>query len=1127
MKHTQITKNFILLFILMLSAVIYSQMKQLPNITSNKAPQKPAAVAVSIDTDGDGIIDSVDIDDDNDGIIDTLESQICRNAGGNCDADLDGIPNSLDLDSDNDGIPDVEEAGFRALSNGRSMMSAGLWIDRNNNGLHDNIEALIAAGNYIITDQDSVLDFADLDSDNDSLFDVDEAGECNSDGDINGDGIGDGADADGDGILDAFDNFLGFGTNTRPFAKNTLNAGSPDYQKTDADNDGIYDISHTLFARLDADNNGTIDGIADTDKDGILDAFDSNKTAAGSPRDIQGKLYVEFDGRNDYGDGEQLLSRLNQSTLMGWIKPGISNTDSFVMGQDNFNIAVKNGRRLTVTANGVTIICTVPMEFSRWYHVSAVYDATNSEEKLKLYVNGKKEMVSNDNALASGLTTSSARFTFAKMPTAATGFFKGAIDEIRVFNIALSDDMLQKMVYQEIKSNNGAIRGEVIPKDIENTSWSSLLAYYRMDTFKDDITDNYTTAAIDEGYNTAFAKIYNVKTMAVQLAPMPFVTTQSGAIDSAVSQNNFVNGNDAIANDWSIIRVRHSIDLPYNQTSLGMIIDSGATIIVGNENKIKNTWYLKLDGKIDLKGKSQLVQTESSELDPTSSGFIEKDQQGQTNIYNYNYWCSPVGAINNQTNNNDFTVNAVLRDATDAENLKNINWITGLNGAPTSPISLSNFWIYKYQNLDSNSGMANWSAVGANGNLHTGEGFTLKGAGASGALQNYTFVGKPNNGDIILPSIPTGDYHLIGNPYPSAIDADKFITDNLTATTGTLYFWEQYATNATHYQSDYQGGYATRTLVGGTPPLSPSGLGANGGSSNRIPGRFIPVGQAFLMIGCLNSGTVKFTNSQRAFIKETNPDSNMMFKGQNAISNTLNNSDDTIADDNFVKIRIGCDTPANYHRQLLLGFMNEKATNSYDMGYDAQSIDTQPYDMYFVSEGRNLTIQGVGYFNVDDSYPVAVKCQMEGNVRFTLDQTENLNDNQHVYIFDNLTQTYHDIRNENYEVTLPAGTTTGRFSLRFKDPLAVLATNGFDLDENILVVYTNENNAIRIKNNVPAATVETVMLFNIIGQPINSWNVKNEIQTKINIPVANLSVGTYIIKVHTTKGDLTKKVVIR
>ncbi|MFO4987030.1 hypothetical protein RCK87_25145, partial [Salmonella enterica subsp. enterica serovar 1,4,[5],12:i:-] len=92
---------------------------------------------------------------------------------------------------------------------------------------------------------------------------------------------------------------------------------------------------------------------------------------------------------------------------------------------------------------------------------------------------------------------------------------------------------------------------------------------------------------------------------------------------------------------------------------------------------------------------------------------------------------------------------------------------------------------------------------------------------------------------------------------------------------GVLQFWEHYSTNNTHVTAEYQGGYATRTLVGGTIPVAPeivSGLG----SSTRVPGRFIPVGQGFFISGSSSGGTLTFENDQRIFVKENNVDSNIM-----------------------------------------------------------------------------------------------------------------------------------------------------------------------------------------------------------------------------------------------------------
>ena len=180
---------------------------------------------------------------------------------------------------------------------------------------------------------------------------------------------------------------------------------------------------------------------------------------------------------------------------------------------------------------------------------------------------------------------------------------------------------------------------------------------------------------------------------------MPFITERSGNLATAVnSPTNEVRGLDINDQNWSIVQVKHDITETSDVVDLGMLVDSGKSITMNNDTKIQNDWYLKLDGKLNLEGKSQLLQTVNSDLDVTSSGSLERDQQGSSNLYNYNYWSSPVGTINNTSNNNNFTISNVMKDGTTATP-QNISWTSGLNGSPTSPITLSNYWVYKFQNL--------------------------------------------------------------------------------------------------------------------------------------------------------------------------------------------------------------------------------------------------------------------------------------------------------------------------------------------------------------------------------------------------------------------------------------------
>ncbi len=278
-----------------------------------------------------------------------------------CDRDNDGIADVFDLDADNDGIEDVIEAGLGSISNGKGKIDVA-WVDSNGNGLHDSGESS-AALPALDSDGDGIPNYIDLDSDNDSLFDVDESGAgntnavgfVNGDGDITGDGVGDGPESEtfrskdtngdltsegyGDGILDIYDMSFGSGNpfsdqygnlgqgiaNANPattYLKDTDGDGIPDYLDVKS-NGSTFDIANTLliydYKTLDTDGDGIIDGTADIDKDGIRDAFDTNTAYFGSPRDLHTKLFLDFDGRNDYGQSTAILGGLSNASLMAWI----------------------------------------------------------------------------------------------------------------------------------------------------------------------------------------------------------------------------------------------------------------------------------------------------------------------------------------------------------------------------------------------------------------------------------------------------------------------------------------------------------------------------------------------------------------------------------------------------------------------------------------------------------------------------------------------------------------------------------------------------------------------------------------------------------------------------------------
>ncbi|MCW5912575.1 MAG: gliding motility-associated C-terminal domain-containing protein [Cyclobacteriaceae bacterium] len=203
------------------------------------------------DTDGDGVPNNIDLDDDNDGIPDSVE--------GNDDFDGDGIPNSLDLDSDGDGIPDVIEGGGTD-PDGDGKIGTGPITDTNGNGLHDSVDP--AAGGAALpvpdTDNDGHKDFLDLDSDNDGLWDVIEAGGEDPDQDGRP-GTGTPADANQNGWADSVE--------TNPLAvPDTDGDGTKDYRDSDSDNDGLPDVIE--IGLPDQNNDGKVDNFEDNNHDG-------------------------------------------------------------------------------------------------------------------------------------------------------------------------------------------------------------------------------------------------------------------------------------------------------------------------------------------------------------------------------------------------------------------------------------------------------------------------------------------------------------------------------------------------------------------------------------------------------------------------------------------------------------------------------------------------------------------------------------------------------------------------------------------------------------------------------------------------------------------------------------------
>ena len=550
------------------------------------------------------------------------------------------------------------------------------------------------------------------------------------------------------------------------------------------------------------------------------------------------------------------------------------------------------------------------------------------------------------------------------------------------------------------------------------------------------------------------------------------------------------------------------VDITATNTK-GLSVADGFLLNISNQLNLVN-------GDVRLNGESQLIQSHVGlDANTVNSGKILVDQQGAASAFKYNYWSAPVN------NGGTFSLLNGKYDGTDS-NLNpftpsQMSFISGApyNGLPaitngagevTTALSINTMWLYKY--IQGTGSYYDWVALDQNSALNPGEGYTMKGTGASGTDQNYVFYGAPNNGEYTM-SINAGEESLIGNPYPSAFDSNKFILDNASVF-DALYFWVD-GGSTSHVLSNYLGGYAIRNLTGGTPPSLFStligGLGTAG--SITLPKRYLPIGQGFF-IKAYASGTIVFNNSQRDFKKESDGDA-IFYRNQN---------EQTENQDQF--IRLGYEDPEGFHRQLLLGFLpNSAADVNYNPGYDALLKICRDDEMFFVIEqdlDKKYAIQGVNTFNETMEFPLGLLISETGSHQIMIDEVENF---QHtVYLKDNILNTTHNLTDANFNVNLPIGDHLDRYSLVFV-PQNSLSTTDQTLT-NLSVFYDGNKNVV--VNNNDRMQLKNIMIYNVLGQEILRLNDNINSTNKVQIPF-NQSQGLYVVKVVTTTGELTQKII--
>jgi lysophospholipase L1-like esterase/poly(3-hydroxybutyrate) depolymerase len=377
------------------------------------------------------------------------------------------------------------------------------------------------------------------------------------------------------------------------------------------------------------------------------------------------------------------------------------------------------------------------------------------------------------------------------------------------------------------------------------------------------------------------------------------------------------------------------LDLDFRWQGMLNINDGEAVTIHGNLR-------MRESGRIIVENKGSLVQKNGSTIisDPSYPGYVRANLNGRV-ASAYNLISTPVA---------NFNLDSLRVD-------QNANWRFLFN-----------------ENVG-------WQR--ASGMMQVGRGYSAV------RLRYQSFIGVPNNGDIRLNNLGfTGNgrnsgYHLIGNPYPSALDLQQFMADNANLT-GVAWVWND--------NNAGQGGGNYETITG----LSPTPQ--------------IAIGQGFFVRRApanLNN-TVTFQNGQR-----TGGAPNF-FRGEGGLSR--------------FKLRIDRQDGASDH--LLVGF-GDGFTQGIDRMYDGAKFDgTNGLSLAALHNGGRFAHTALPNDQANLELPLSLHLNHSGRYTFAseaiLGQSE-----RHFYLEDRQTGEWYYLQpGRTHTLELSAGNHRDRFYLR-------------------------------------------------------------------------------------------------
>ncbi len=525
-------------------------------------------------------------------------------------------------------------------------------------------------------------------------------------------------------------------------------------------------------------------------------------------------------------------------------------------------------------------------------------------------------------------------------------------------------------------------------------------------------------------------------------------------------------------------------------TSAGNITACECNVQAGNTVTVEAGGYLDIQGNILVDG-NLIVDHEGSVVQTSDAATVTNN--GSIQVIK----TTPV-ATGNSFSILGSPMSGTTRDGTFVDNNVVMRHDTNLfNLDPT--VTVVNMGAEHFADTEGD----NWLFLTGSENINPSQGYlvgpTTASVGSGFYNLNYS-QGTLNNGiynyDVVYNNIGTtsenrsNSPNIISNPYASAIDADIFLNDNNLI--NEVYFWE----HLTPPNSSYPGYRSENWSMGDISLYNLSGgvAAPNGGVA---PTQFIPSGQGF-GVKVNNLGTITFNNAMRVTGNNT---------GYRSPENT-----------NKIYLKVNNET-YNLKSTMLVNF-NPLASDGFEPAYDSNRLAT-PVSIYSVVDDKELAIQGRSVFTTQQVVPLGFRTMVEEEQTYTISlgeiEGENILD-ANVYLEDNLLHTVTNLSEENYTFTSNESNQKDRFVLVFTEK--VLGTNNVALSN--ISIYPNPTKDVLYFVS-PNSKIIGIEINDLRGRIINKMTVF--FQNQFKIETSQLNSAVYFVKIKTTKGSITKKIV--